>query len=276
MSNLQGRADSLKKEQIRLKQIINEKNTANILLGLFSSAGGEKSSRDEDPRVEELLRRPIDDIPDTTKIPELPALILPGQHASKKLRESPTIALNGNSEVPDDGIDYELLGKDRAKCTPEELDRIRRERNRMHAKRTRDRKRLFMEEMAEICRKLEEENELLRKNLAIIDPDHPAVVPQLDDSAVEKTCCNVKDVVCTNDAPTNARSKAAGALADQIKNFKTLLDAAAYSDPQLVSSDDNKSDADNHSDDLGKNHSPIAKRRRVTTIGSEGRTVLGC
>jgi hypothetical protein len=69
------------------------------------------------------------------------------------------------TDLPDDGIDYELLGKDRTKCTPVELDRIRRERNRMHAKRTRDRKRHFMEEMTDMCKTLEHENNLLRHHL---------------------------------------------------------------------------------------------------------------
>ena len=39
------------------------------------------------------------------------------------------------------GIDYVLLSKDRSTCTPEELDRIRRERNRLHARKSRERKR---------------------------------------------------------------------------------------------------------------------------------------
>jgi len=219
MQTLQGKADALKAEQLRLRQIINEKNTARILVGLFSKSGGASPANGEDaglnpskakqlpkeeeiapePGVEVLLQRPIEEIPDSSKIPELPALILPGQHASKKLKEGaaavnvadhhrhamnqlqlsqelhfPTFG-NGAADaaaLDADGIDYELLGKDRSKCTPAELDRIRRERNRMHAKRTRDRKRLFMEEMAELCRKLDEENGLLRRHLAMMDPDH--------------------------------------------------------------------------------------------------------
>jgi hypothetical protein len=81
------------------------------------------------------------------------------------------------------GIDYQLLGKDRSKCTPEELDQIRRERNRMHAKRTRDRKRMFMEEMAEMCRVLREENDMLRAHLAEIDPGHEDAVPKVTSEA---------------------------------------------------------------------------------------------
>mmetsp|Transcript_20462 Transcript_20462/g.50145 ORF Transcript_20462/g.50145 Transcript_20462/m.50145 type:complete len:445 (+) Transcript_20462:271-1605(+) len=161
MQNLQKRAGELKQEQIRLKQSINEKATASILVGLFSKDSSLEQL--EDPRVEELLRRPIDEIPDASKLPELPALILPGQHNSKKHKSSE--AITSKNEVPNDGIDYDLLGKDRSKCTPAELDQIRRERNRMHAKRTRDRKRLFMEEMAEMCSRLEQENKLLNSHL---------------------------------------------------------------------------------------------------------------
>jgi len=53
----------------------------------------------------------------------------------KRSRESSSAA------GPVDDIDYELLSKDRSQCTPAELDQIRRERNRMHARRSRERKR---------------------------------------------------------------------------------------------------------------------------------------
>jgi len=175
MQNLQGRADELKEEQIRLRQTINEKNTASILVGLFS-INEQKPNAVEDPTIENLLRRPTEEIPDSSRIPELPALILPGQHNSKRLKSSVVSPEKGpvtseNTQLPDDGIDYELLGKDRSKCTPAELDQIRRERNRMHAKRTRDRKRLFMEEMEEIIKKLEQENALLQKHLENLGGD---------------------------------------------------------------------------------------------------------
>jgi len=171
---LQGRADELKHEQIRLRQVINEKQTANILVGLFASADTKLDTMD-DPKIEALLRRPVEDIPDATKIPELPALILPGHHNTTRPRASTSCSEKPENKqpqhilpsierldsIPDDGIDYDLLGKDRSKCTPQELDRIRRERNRMHAKRTRDRKRLFMDEMEELIKALEDENKML-------------------------------------------------------------------------------------------------------------------
>lgn len=220
MQNLQKRATDLKHEQIKLKQSINEKATASILVGLFSKDASLEET--EDPLVEELLKRPIADIPDTSKLPELPALILPGQHNSKKHLSSEALA--GKDELPNDGIDYKLLGKDRAKCTPAELDQIRRERNRMHAKRTRDRKRLFMEEMADMCSKLEEENKLLLNHLGGISglkqsagtpeltSETPAVTPSHMDGTMFSSCTTFK-----------SRSSTHGVTLDQIK---TLLEAA--------------------------------------------------
>lgn len=162
MESLQSKAEHLKKEQIQLKLSINEKNTASILCALF--AKDKDDCPGEDPRIEALLRRSTDDIPDSSKLPALRPLILPSGAQHFKKNQTSTLTTD-QAELPDDGIDYELLGKDRSKCSPAELDQIRKERNRMHAKRTRDRKRLFMEEMTEMCRALEEENTLLRHHL---------------------------------------------------------------------------------------------------------------
>mmetsp|Transcript_17015 Transcript_17015/g.35503 ORF Transcript_17015/g.35503 Transcript_17015/m.35503 type:complete len:347 (+) Transcript_17015:1672-2712(+) len=181
MQKLQNRADELKLEQIRLKQAINEKNTASILVGLFSGDGSESdngANNAMDPRVEALLKRSIEDIPDASKIPELPALILPGQHNSKKKNSSDDedTAAIVPEELQEDGIDYALLGKDRSVCSPAELDQIRRERNRMHAKRTRDRKRIFMEEMEVMIKQLEDENALLQAHINQITEGQPSEV----------------------------------------------------------------------------------------------------
>ena len=175
MLTLKTQAAELKDEQIRLKQMINEKATATILVHLFAegSPPNEAESCDvDDPAVEELLRRSHDSIPDASHIQELPALILPGQHASKKINKCDyTIALS-TSGISSDDIDYELLGRDRSQCSVEELDRIRRERNRMHAKRTRDRKRIYTEKLSELCRQLEDENMLLHEHAKKIDPNY--------------------------------------------------------------------------------------------------------
>lgn len=185
MQKLQNRADELKLEQVRLKQAINEKNTASILVGLFQTGEGDGAEANGtglpiDPKVEVLLKRSNEDIPDASKIPELPALILPGQHNGK--RKAADGERNGEKETPnmpddlqEDGIDYALLGKDRSSCTPAELDQIRRERNRMHAKRTRDRKRIFMEEMEVMIKQLEDDNLLLQRHINKLNATQPAM-----------------------------------------------------------------------------------------------------
>mmetsp|Transcript_57440 Transcript_57440/g.140181 ORF Transcript_57440/g.140181 Transcript_57440/m.140181 type:complete len:376 (-) Transcript_57440:234-1361(-) len=195
MESLTSKAEGLKAAQIQLKQSINEKNTASILCQLLAKNNttvGESSSmannnqQELKSQIEVLMRRSNDDIPDATKVPELPALILPGNHQSKMndqgsmvaAAEETTNATSASGEsAQDDGIDYDLLGKDRSTCTPAELDQIRRERNRMHAKRTRDRKRLFMEEMADVCKKLEDENALLQSHLDSLNGVPPAAAP---------------------------------------------------------------------------------------------------
>lgn len=160
MKTLEKQVEVLKLKQVDLKGLIEEKNTANILVELYSKTKEDSTSMD--PRIEELLKRKTEDIPDSTKVPELPALILPGHHSNRRGEE------NAVAEYPNDGIDYELLAKDRATCNQSELDRIRRERNRMHAKRTRDRKRIFVEEMESIIKELERENKLLRDHFVSI------------------------------------------------------------------------------------------------------------
>ncbi|KAL7543194.1 hypothetical protein ACHAXR_012477 [Thalassiosira sp. AJA248-18] len=191
MQKLQNRADALKLEQTRLKQAINEKNTASILMWLFQSEGDSAKSNNAgnttiDPKVEVLMKRSAEDIPDASKIPELPALILPG-----KKRKSIDGEGDGDRErtstpgdLQEDGIDYALLGKDRSACTAAELDQIRRERNRLHAKRARDRKRIFMEEMKVMIKQLEDENLLLQDHVNKLNVNQPVAAEKVGASSV--------------------------------------------------------------------------------------------
>jgi len=175
MQDLEKKAKILKQTQISLKLLTNEKNTANILIAMFSTEVSlEPKSTTTDLRIEELLKRSTEDIPDVSQIPEMPALVLPGHHNNRKrdfILNYKDIVTDGQ-KLPDDGIDYDLLAKDRSKCTSTELDKIRRERNRMHAKRTRDRKKRFMDEMSIIIKQLEDENELLSDHLRILSEKH--------------------------------------------------------------------------------------------------------
>mmetsp|Transcript_13404 Transcript_13404/g.26605 ORF Transcript_13404/g.26605 Transcript_13404/m.26605 type:complete len:490 (+) Transcript_13404:277-1746(+) len=208
MQTLQLRANELKLEQQRLKQIINDRKTTNILLDICSTPRGSSppssssfppnSSQSSsalglpektkfDPDVELILRRSNADIPDGKRIMQETAALVPshkaktirsmsggddvgGCHAEDDLDQLKPSSLTLNGKFPDDGIDYALLSRDRNKCTPAELDQIRRERNRMHAKRTRDRKKIFVEEMENVIKVLDAENLKLR---ALIQQYYP-------------------------------------------------------------------------------------------------------
>lgn len=273
LQSLQTKAEQLKDEQTNLKLIINEKNTANILCCLFSNKNTSRNCG-EDPIVETLLLRPEDEIPDPSKLPALQPLILPsGTQHFKNCNNKNSIQQKHQEQedLPDDGIDYKLLGKDRSQCTPVELDQIRRERNRMHAKRTRDRKRLFMEEMAGICKVLEEENQLLQQHLnylngvtkatsQIQNPTITMVSPSLSPTAtpIEPSSEHQQNSHQLNESLMIQN----GASFDQMK---ILLDAAGIFN---LSSDINKNNNTSScavsisSEDHGESSRPFKKRRR--------------
>jgi len=208
MQDLERTANELKERQISLKLRINEKNTANILAAMFSADAAESSKSTADVRVEEILKRPTEGIPDASKIPELPALVLPGHHNNgKRVLSSSLPNSNGfvtsEQRFPDDGIDYALLAKDRSTCTPAELDMIRRERNRMHAKRTRDRKKRFMDKMQGIIEQLQDENEILSCHLRTLSKNCVCpsgdTTPSLASPKVEACSANVSALVSLNE-----------------------------------------------------------------------------
>lgn len=292
MQKLQNRADELKLEQIRLKQAINEKNTASILVGLLQTTGGGDSSDagvSVDPKVEMLLKRSTDDIPDASKIPELPALILPGQHNGKRKStddegDAETFR-NIQPEDQEDGIDYALLGKDRSSCSPAELDQIRRERNRMHAKRTRDRKRIFMEEMEVMIKELEEENLLLQGHLMKLNDNQPPVerasspllaqsispdigptsAPSLPAAtAAESSDADVNQPSAKGDFLNQIESLLAAAGSFQKTSVECEINAISCAESDsTASTNDNQSyaDVDNH----GLHASHSNKRQRIVT-----------
>jgi hypothetical protein len=265
LQTLQARAEELKGEQVQLKLSIHEKNTASILCCLFSTEDAKSEHRDEDPRIEALLRRPTEEIPDPSKLPELPALILPGQHNSKKHKAADALPCQ---ELPDDGIDYDLLGKDRSKCTPAELDQIRRERNRMHAKRTRDRKRLFMEEMADMCKQLEDENGILQRHLDELNgvaskkersqatvSISPSLPPTPQDTP---SLCDSQKHEKTDFSSSSFYNSRNGVTYDQMR---TLLEAAGTF--QVTSSRNLSGDVFSASSGVNDDHSSPYKRRKL-------------
>jgi len=202
MQVLEKKAVDLKQTQISLKLRINEKNTASILMAMISTEVTPNVKKTaKDGRIEDLLKRPSECIPEASKIPELPALLLPGHHNNRKREYSSVYCkkpVADGHEPPCDDIDYDLLARDRSTCTSTELDKIRRERNRMHAKRTRDRKRRFHDEMDRIIRQLEDENELLCDHLRILSEKH---VRSSGDSTPSLSSPKLGSCHSTSDAP---------------------------------------------------------------------------
>lgn len=157
----------------------------------------------------------------------------------------------------------------------------------MHAKRTRDRKRLFMEEMAEMCKRLEEENALLQSHLQGLDGDH--IMTKSVSGGVPSLVSSITPTVPSEDAtlmrpPSLIPGKTAAPVSEHgvtVDQIQTLLDAAVSFDQPVVSptkghaissavsavsasscgssrvSDDDHDDAENDSTE------PAAKRRRV-------------
>lgn len=298
MQKLQNRADELKLAQIRLKQAINEKNTASILVGLFQNGEDGTASNGAaaiDPKIEVLLKRSSEDIPDASKIPELPALILPGQHNGKRKAtdaeddaEAEAFA-NVPEELQEDGIDYALLGKDRSSCTPAELDQIRRERNRMHAKRTRDRKRIFMEEMEVMIKQLEDENLLLQVHANKLNINQPtedvaafpqAITPELGPmsapsplgatSGEGKSCegNNHEPLQTQGDFLNQIKSLLAAAGSFQKKSAECEINAISCAESDVTASTSNHSDhisfcEEEDDDQLSGSHP--SKRQRMAS-----------
>jgi hypothetical protein len=239
MQKLQNCADELKLVQIRLKQAISEKNTANILVGLFQNGEDGTESNGAlaiDPKVEVLLKRSTEDIPDASKIPELPALILLGQNSGKRKSVDSEVDDDRGAMLcaadEEDGIDYALLGKDRSVCTPSELDQIRRERNRMHAKRTRDRKRIFMEEMEVLINQLQEENSLLHAHATKLNIELPpiddakfalSVTPELATSSTALTSATANTYKSCEEEEDSPKTKG-----DFINQIESLIAAAGH------------------------------------------------
>ncbi|CAM9807427.1 unnamed protein product, partial [Scytosiphon promiscuus] len=82
------------------------------------------------------------------------------QQRRQQQQQQPRVGNPGDAERL-----LELSQKTRSECTPEELEQIRRERNRMHAKRTRDRKKLHLEATEGMISRLEQENRMLRASM---------------------------------------------------------------------------------------------------------------
>ena len=142
---LQQRINELHEENKVLRQMVDERYTAGVLIGLKHD--------DEDTQGEGI-----------TIVPS-------GQICTDSYEEAAA-----NDAVAPFGMDQDSLSpaekvkrsRSRVKCTPQERLRMRRERNRMHAKRTRDRKKYFLEVSERTIVDLEQEVQAMRNYLVSI------------------------------------------------------------------------------------------------------------
>lgn len=167
LQSLECDVECLRKEQISLRQAINYENTGGVCRNNF----GVKLRRME-PEVDELLNRSVEDIPSvSSKKKMLPGLIL-----SRQERKTCQISENVIYGAVDSKINN-LLFKDPLLCTAEEIKEIRRQRNRLHAKHTRAKKKIHTKEMKSTKTQLERENHKLREHLEMLrnqnDPNLP-------------------------------------------------------------------------------------------------------
>mmetsp|Transcript_9510 Transcript_9510/g.12465 ORF Transcript_9510/g.12465 Transcript_9510/m.12465 type:complete len:350 (+) Transcript_9510:242-1291(+) len=165
MQALQLRIKQLQKEEDNLRRMLEERDTAQALLCM--SGKSSPSSNEDHPEIK------YND--------NLEAVLL-------ELQKLDGFAALDTAEGEDpDGMPK----KSKAKLSVQERQRIRRERNRMHAKRTRDRKKLFFEASALIIQRMEIENTKLCKQLGIERPTAPT--PEASQADVEKVLAELAD-----------------------------------------------------------------------------------
>jgi len=153
MDALSTRVDELRTELTGLRTRIEERYTAYILLNMVdlgqSSTGAEGGAKAGSPAAEE-------EDPHARMFKEVLQRAREARDQSAEL---------GNLSLPDplEALeDKDKRTRRRGKYTQQERETIRRERNRMHAKRTRDRKKMFLEEAELAILRVETENARLR------------------------------------------------------------------------------------------------------------------
>jgi len=175
LQGLKTRVNELEEEGRRLKQSIQECSVASILLGLSAgpaagSGAGEKegtlSSAPSSPRsnfgacLAGDKRKRFLSLDGEDPTPPPMELNIKGQIA---LVGGP--CNEGKTQINwKTGVYFDEKGK-RQQLTKIELESLRRERNRMHAKMTRDRKKCFIASLKRVISRLEDENQQLRETL---------------------------------------------------------------------------------------------------------------
>lgn len=174
LQTLKSTVRELEEEGRSLKQQIQECSVASILLGLSAGAAGGEGDQDETPSGSRFSspqsnfgaclaggkRKRFLSLDGEDPTPPPMELNIKGQIT---LVGGP--GNEGKTQINwKTGVYVDDKGK-RQQLTKTELESLRRERNRMHAKMTRDRKKCFIASLKRVISRLEDENEQLRETL---------------------------------------------------------------------------------------------------------------
>lgn len=214
---LQSKVKELQDESRLLKQTIEECSIATILLEL--SHGDDGRSADDDLKgIEKVISKAVEEKTFFTVTGKRKRFVSDADcnPPPMKLRIKGKVTLIGGSNSKAQinwktGVYLDENG-DQKQLTPDELEELRRERNRMHAKMTRDRKKLFITSVEKTISDLEEHNKMMRgilakqalRHSACVTPDlgpmesNPDSIPSIK-SARGK---NQKDELIPTRAPT--------------------------------------------------------------------------
>jgi len=226
LESLQGKVKELQDESKLLKQTIEECSIASILLELSNGDEGRNEDVDEDAKgIENIISKSVEERTFFTVNGKRKRFVSDADcnPPPMKLRIKGKVTLIGGNNnkaqinwksgvyVDEDGEQKQL--------TPTELEGLRRERNRMHAKMTRDRKKLFISSVEKTIADLEEHNKKMREILAkqalrhssCVTPDlgpmeaNPDFIPSMMSSAVvEATTSKDKEVEKEREPQPNA------------------------------------------------------------------------
>mmetsp|Transcript_25359 Transcript_25359/g.27712 ORF Transcript_25359/g.27712 Transcript_25359/m.27712 type:complete len:459 (-) Transcript_25359:542-1918(-) len=147
-SAIQNRIHQLFEEGQKLRQMIDERYTASSLLGLSQSPNTKREN-------------------DQNKVALVPSSTICNNFYENIITENNWIKdTNGNPYFQP--VQTAKRVRRSGKLNPQEREKIRRERNRMHAKKTRDRKKFFLEMSDKIISEMETESKALRDYLRTI------------------------------------------------------------------------------------------------------------
>ena len=181
LQTLQSRVAELQEEGRRLEEAFKDCSTANILLGLNNPAMARTVSDLFKSREDASLREAMSDNVSEGDHEGSPRVRPVSPTSSKSSLDDPDLERSA-SALTQISADDEPVAKPtihwksgyaldsrgaRKDLSPAELDKMRRERNRLHAKMTRDRKKVYIETLTRAVTDLEDENRAVRRALAL-------------------------------------------------------------------------------------------------------------